>query len=91
MFCIYLQVLVLSQQHDSSVLLVHLLSKGRGVESYDGLDACLIVHVHDKLIIARGSHHICLPSYLSSHMKKSHTQTRYIHTLFQECAMNATY
>jgi hypothetical protein len=40
MFCIYLQVLVRlsSQRHGSTVLFVHLFSKDRGVESYDGLD-----------------------------------------------------
>jgi hypothetical protein len=39
MFCIYLQVLVSSQRHGSSVLLAHLTFKDGGVESYDGLDA----------------------------------------------------
>jgi hypothetical protein len=47
MFCIYLQLLVLSQQHGSSVLLARLLSNDRGVEIYDGLYARLEVHVHD--------------------------------------------
>jgi hypothetical protein len=60
MFCIYLQVLVLSQRHCSSVLFAHLLSKDEGMESYDALDARLIVHVHDKILIACGSYHMCL-------------------------------
>jgi hypothetical protein len=31
----------------------------------DGLDSCLVVHVHDELLIARGGHHI-RPSLVSS-------------------------
>jgi hypothetical protein len=71
--------------HDSSVLLAHLLYKDGGVESYDGLDACLVVHVHDELTTS------ALPSYPASHMKKSCIQRQCIHTVFQECATNVTY
>jgi hypothetical protein len=49
MFYSYLQVLVPSQRHGSSVLLDHLLSKDGGMENDDGLDACLVVQVHDEL------------------------------------------
>jgi hypothetical protein len=66
MLYIYLQVLVPSQWHGFSVLFTHLLSKDRGVESYDGLDARLIVHVHNELLIAHGSHHI-RPTLISIH------------------------
>jgi archaeosine-15-forming tRNA-guanine transglycosylase len=65
MFCIYLQVLVPSHQHGSNVLFAHLLSKDGGMKSYDGLDACLVVHVHDELLTSCGSHHIC-PATISS-------------------------
>jgi hypothetical protein len=58
MFSIYLQVLVRSQQHCPDVLFAHLLPKDRVVVSDDGLDACLVVHVHDELFTARDSHHI---------------------------------
>jgi hypothetical protein len=72
------------------------------VVSGDGLDSRLIVHVHDELLTARGSHHVrmsmtsflplvvattsALASYLAWHLKKS-----CIHTLFQECATNVMY
>jgi hypothetical protein len=58
MFCIYVQVWVLSQRHGSSIIFAHLLFKHGGVESYDGLDTRLVVHVHDELLKAHGSHHI---------------------------------
>jgi hypothetical protein len=58
MLCIYLQVHVRSQRHGSSVLFAHLLSKDGSVESDVGLDARLIVHVHNELLTTRGSHHI---------------------------------
>jgi hypothetical protein len=35
------------------------------VVSDDGLDLCLIVNVHDELLIARGNHHI-RPDLVSS-------------------------
>jgi hypothetical protein len=57
MFYIYLQVLVPSQRHGLGVL-AHLLPKDRVMVSDNGLDARLVVHVHDKLLTARGSHHI---------------------------------
>jgi hypothetical protein len=86
MFSIYLQVLVLSQRHGSRVLLAHLLSKDGGVESYNGLDAHLIVHVHDKLLIARGSHHI-RHALISSVASKEimHTTTMYPYIISRMC------
>jgi hypothetical protein len=47
------------------VLLAHLLPKDGAVESDDGLDSCLEMHVHDEVLTARGSHHIH-PSLVSS-------------------------
>jgi hypothetical protein len=75
MFCSYLQVLVPNKRHGSSVLLAHLLSKDGGMEIYDCLDACLVVHVHDELLTTRGRNHIRpdLISRLAS--KKSCIQT----------------
>jgi hypothetical protein len=58
MFLIYLQVLFRSQRHGPGILLAHLLPKDEVVVSDDGLDAYLVVHFHDELLIARGSHHI---------------------------------
>jgi hypothetical protein len=86
MFCIYLQVLVLSQGHGSSILLAHLLSKDGGVESYNGLDARLIAHVHDELLIARGSHHIrhALISSVASE-EIMHTPTMYPYIISRMC------
>jgi hypothetical protein len=60
-----MQVLVPGQQHGSGLLLGHLLPKDGAVVADDGLDSCLIVHVHDELLTARGGHHIC-PSLVSS-------------------------
>jgi hypothetical protein len=82
MFCIYLQVLVPNQRHGSSVLLAHLLSKDGGVESYDCMYACLVVHVHDELLTASGSHHIHPTSYPTSYLNKSYIQRRCLHILF---------
>jgi hypothetical protein len=63
--CIYLQVLVPSQRHGLGVLLSHLLTKDGAVVADDGLDSCLLVHVHDELLTACGGHHIH-PSLVSS-------------------------
>jgi hypothetical protein len=86
MFYSYLQVLVLSQRHGSSVLLDHLLSKDGGMESDDGLDVCLVVHVHDELLIAHGSHHICstLVSILT-HEEIMQTKTMYPYIISRMC------
>jgi hypothetical protein len=46
-------------------MLGHLLPKDRAVVADDGLDSCLVVHVHDELLTTRGGHHI-LPSLVSS-------------------------
>jgi hypothetical protein len=58
MFCIYPQVWVLGQHHDSCVLFRDLLSKDDPMVSYDGLDVRLVVHVHDEFFIASGRHRI---------------------------------
>jgi hypothetical protein len=42
---IYLHVLFLGQHHLSCLFLPDLLPKVRPVECYNGLDACLIMHV----------------------------------------------
>jgi hypothetical protein len=63
--CIYLQVLVPSQRHGLGVLLGHILPKDGAVVADDDLDSCLIVHVHDELLTARGGHHI-RPGLVSS-------------------------
>jgi hypothetical protein len=68
MFFIYLNVLVLGQRHLSCVSLGELLSKDRPVVSYDGLEARLVMHVHDEFFTGFGSHHL-RPSLI---MKKSY-------------------
>ena len=92
MFCIYLQVLVPGQRHGSCVPFGDLRSKDGPVVSYDGLDARLIMHVHDEFFI---QHLVATASALAScpswHLKKSCIQTRCIHSLFQEYPMNAMY
>jgi hypothetical protein len=82
MFYIYLQVLVPSQQQGSSVLFAHPLSKYGAMESDDGMDACLVVHVHDELLTARGSLHI-RPGLISRLASKEilHTKTMYPYVL----------
>jgi hypothetical protein len=72
----YIKVLYLpagtpGQRHGSGLLLGHILPKDGAVVAEDGLDSCLIVHVHDELLTTRGGHHIRLASYPTSHMKKS--------------------
>jgi hypothetical protein len=86
MFCIYLQILVPSQRHGSSILLAHLLSKDGGVESYNGLDVRLVVYVHDELLIARGRHHIC-PALISSLVYEEimHTKIMYPYIILRMC------
>ena len=78
MFCIYLQVLVLGQRHGSYVPFGDLRSKDGTVVSYDGLDARLVMHVHDEFFAAFGSHRICpsLMSILASN-EILHTNTMY--------------
>jgi hypothetical protein len=49
-FCIYLNVLVPGQVHGSCVLLFEPLSKDQAVVSYDGLDMCLVMQVHDEFL-----------------------------------------
>ena len=47
MFYIYLQVLVPGQRHGSCIPFGDLHSKDGPVVSYDGLDARLVMHVHE--------------------------------------------
>jgi hypothetical protein len=86
MFCIYLQVLVLSRRYGLGVLLTHLISKDETVVSDDGLDARLVVHVHDELLTASGSHHI-RPDLVSSLTSKEilHTKTMYPYIVSRMC------
>jgi hypothetical protein len=84
--CIYLQVLVLGQRHGSGLLLGHLLPKDGAVVDDDGLDSCLIVHVHDELLTTRGGHHIrpILVSCLAS-KEILHTKTMYPYIISRMC------
>jgi hypothetical protein len=52
----------------------------------DGLDLRLIVHVHDKLLTARGSHHI-RPGFVPSLASKEilHTKTMYPYIISSMC------
>jgi hypothetical protein len=52
----------------------------------DGLDSCLIVHVHDELLTARGGHHI-RPSLVSSlaSEKIMYTKTMYPYIISRMC------
>jgi hypothetical protein len=89
MFYIYLQVLVQSQRHGPGVILAHLLPKDGAVVSDDCLYVRLLVHVHDELLTALGSHHI-RPGLVSSLASKeiSYTKTMYpyiISRMYNEC------
>jgi hypothetical protein len=52
----------------------------------DGLDSCLVVHVHDELLTARGGHHI-RPSLISSLTSKEilHTKMMYPYIILRMC------
>jgi hypothetical protein len=84
--CIYLRVLVPGQQHGSGFLLGHLLPKDGVVVADDGLDSCLIVHVHDELLTARGGHYI-RPSLISSLASEEilYTKTMYSYIISRMC------
>jgi hypothetical protein len=84
--CIYLQVLVPGQRHSSGLLLGHLLPKNEVVVGDDGLDSCLIVHVHDELLTAHGGHHIH-PTLISSLAFEEipHTKTMYPYIISRMC------
>jgi hypothetical protein len=84
--CIYLQVLIPDQRHGSGFLLGHLLPKDGAVVADNGLDSCLVVHVHDELLTAHGGHHIC-PSLVSSLTSKEilHTNTMYPYIISRMC------
>jgi hypothetical protein len=89
--CIYVQVLVPGQRHGSGLLLGHLLPNDGSVVGDDGLDSCLVVHVHVSFLQLMVATTSTLDSYPASHLKKSCIQRRCIHTLFQEYATDATY
>ena len=74
MFCIYLQVLVPGQRHDSCVPFGDLRSKDGPVVSYDGLDARLVMSTMSFLqhLVATASALASCPSW---HLKKSCIQT----------------
>jgi hypothetical protein len=78
--------MVPSQRHGLGVLLGHLLPKDGAVVADDGLDLCLVVHVHDELLTARGGHHIC-PSLVSSLASQEilHTKTMYPYIISKMC------
>jgi hypothetical protein len=84
--CIYLQVLVPSQRHGSGFLLGYLLPKDGAMVADDGLDSCLVVHVHDELLTARGGHHI-RPSLVSSLASEEilHTKMMYPYIISRMC------
>jgi hypothetical protein len=78
MFFIYLYVLVPGQHHASYFWLLKILSKDRLVVSDDGLDARLIMDVHDELFLGFGKH--CLRpglKFLLASVIKLHTDTMY--------------
>lgn len=79
----YLYVLLSGQRHASCLWLLHILTKFRPVISDDGLDACLIMNVHNKLLACFGKH--CLRPNLKSLLAfeiKLHTSTMWtIHYL----------
>jgi hypothetical protein len=79
---IYLQVLVPGQRHGSGLLLGHLLPKDGAVVANDGLDSCLIVHVHDELLTTCGGHHIH-PSLASEEIL--HTKMMYPYIISRMC------
>jgi hypothetical protein len=58
----------------------HLLPKDGAVVGDDGLDAGLIVHVHDELLTAHGGHHI-RPSLVSSIASEEILHTKSMHPL----------
>jgi hypothetical protein len=67
-------------------VLAHHLLKDEAVLSDDGMDVRLVVHVHDELLKARGSHHIC-PGLVSSlaYEEILHTKTMYPYIISRMC------
>jgi hypothetical protein len=68
------------------LLLGHLLPKDGAVVADDGLDSCLIVHVHDELLTAPGGHHIrpsLVPSLASEEIM--HTKMMYPYIISRMC------
>jgi hypothetical protein len=80
------EVLVPGQRQGSGFLLGHLLSKDGAAVADDGLDSCLVVHVHDELLTSCGGHHI-RPSLVSSLTSKEilHTKTMYPYIISRMC------
>jgi hypothetical protein len=68
------------------VLLGHLLPKDGAMVTDDGLDSCFVVHVHDELLTARGSHH-SRPDIISSLASENilHTKTMYPYIISRMC------
>jgi hypothetical protein len=58
-----------------SLSLAHLLPKYGAVASDDGLDARLVVHVHNELLTTHGSHHI-IPGLVTSLVSQDILQTK---------------
>jgi hypothetical protein len=56
------------------------------VESDDGLDARLVVHVHDELLTIHGSHHI-RPTLISNIAFEEimHTKMMYLYIISRMC------
>jgi hypothetical protein len=78
--------LVPSQRHGSGVLLGQLLPKDGAMVTDDGLDSRLVVHVHDELLIACGSHHI-RPGLISSLASEEilHAKANYPYIISRMC------
>ena len=86
MLCIYLQVLVSSQWHGSCILFVGLLIKDGGLETYGGMDARLVVHVHDEFFTTHGSHHIQTSLiYIMASKEILHTTMKYPFIISRMC------
>jgi hypothetical protein len=68
------------------VLLAHLPPKDGVVVRDDGLDVCLVVHVHDELLTACGSHHI-RPNLISNLASEEilHTKMMYPYIISKMC------
>ena len=92
MFFIYLKVLLPGQLHLSCVFFGFPLSKLRPVLGYDGLDACLMMHVDDEFFTGFGSHLLRpdLKSLLAS-VISLHTKSNVSIHYFKKSLMNATY
>jgi hypothetical protein len=70
----------------AGLLLGHLLSKDGAMVADDGLDSCLVVHVHYELLTVHGGHHI-RPSLVSSLASEEimYTKTMYPYIISRMC------